>query len=244
MNIFYYNDISYYEDYEVSYENNIEPGTAYAVITGIGKYVNTKKVAYTIENTEAVVKRIAGANRYETAAKISEEMYQASDTDTAILVTGLDFHDALVAVPLARAYDAPLLLATEKHIKVIVVSTNGAIGAKAKAELAGYDITAIEGKNCFETASKVAKALQTKTKKAPDTIFFATDSAYADALSASPVAAIKGAPIIYLNNKKNLRMCSQARPYVYQREWISLMLSQAESMQQARKLLCSSSIIC
>ena len=204
------------EDYEVSYENNIEPGTAYAVITGIGKYVNTKKVAYTIENTEAVVKRIAGANRYETAAKISEEMYQASDTDTAILVTGLDFHDALVAVPLARAYDAPLLLATEKHItgqtlaelerlkvkNVIIVSTNGAIGAKAKAELAGYDITAIEGKNCFETASKVAKALQTKTKKAPDTIFFATDSAYADALSASPVAAIKGAPIIYLNNKK------------------------------------------
>lgn len=203
------------EDYELTFENNIEPGTAYAVITGIGKYVNTKKVAYTIESNEAKVKRIAGANRYETAAKISTEMYDTANT--VILVTGLDYHDALVAVPLAKAYNAPLLLGTERHItdqteaelkrlktkNVIVVSTNGAIGSKAKAELKALKLntTYIEGKNCFDTASKVAKALQTKTKKAPDTIFFATDSAYADALSVSPIAAIKGAPIIYLNNK-------------------------------------------
>ena len=65
-------------------------------------------------------------------------------------------------------------------------------------------MTYIEGKTCFETAAKVAKALQTKTKTAPDTIFFATDSAFADALSASPVAAIKGAPIMYLKNKGSI----------------------------------------
>ena len=161
------------------------------------------------------VSRLAGANRYGTAADISNKMYKKSDT--VIVATGLTFHDALVAVPLANAYDAPLLLATENHItdqteaglkrlkakNVIVVSTNGAIGAKAKAEFkaAKYNMTYIEGKTCFETAAKVAKALQTKTKKAPTAIFFATDSSFADALSASPVAAIKGAPIIYLNNK-------------------------------------------
>ena len=133
-----------------------------------------------------------------------------------IVATGLTFHDAMVAVPLASAYNAPLLLATEKHItaqteaelkrlgakNVIVVSTNGAIGDKAKAEFkaAKYNMTYIEGKTCFETAAKVAKALQDKTKKAPTTIFFATDSAFADALSASPVAAIKNAPILYLKN--------------------------------------------
>ena len=162
----------------------------------------------------ADVNRLAGANRYDSAAVISKTMHKTSDT--VIVATGLTFNDALVAVPLASAYNAPLLLATERHItaqteaelkrlkakNVIFVSTNGAIGAKAKAEFkaAKYNMTYIEGKTSFETAAKVAKALQTKTKKAPTTIFFATDSAFADALSASPVAAIKNAPIMYLKN--------------------------------------------
>ena len=164
--------------------------------------------------THNALNRLAGANRYETASVISSKMF--GKTDTVIIATGMSFHDAMAAVPLASAYNAPLLLATEKHItaqteaelkrlgakNVIVVSTNGAIGEKAKAEFkaAKYNMTYIEGKTCFETAAKVAKALQEKTKKAPTTIFFATDSAFADALSASPVAAIKGAPILYLKN--------------------------------------------
>ena len=171
------------------------------------------------QTNKNAVTRLAGANRYETASVISTKMYPKT-SGTVIIATGLTFHDAMVAVPLASAYNAPLLLATEKHItaqteaelkrlgakNVIVVSTNGAIGAKAKAEFkaAKYSMTYIEGKTCFETAAKVAKALQTKTKTAPDTIFFATDSAFADALSASPVAAIKGAPIMYLKNKGSI----------------------------------------
>ena len=156
------------------------------------------------------IERLAGANRYQTAADISKRMYKQADT--AVIATGLDFHDAMVAVPLASAYNAPLLLTTDKQVtkqteaelarlkakKVIIVSTNGAVGSKVKAALAKYNPTMISGKNCFETASKVATALQKNVGKAPDTIFFATDSAFADALSASPVAAIKNAPIIYL----------------------------------------------
>ena len=162
------------------------------------------------QTTKNAITRIAGANRYDSAAVISRAMNKTSDT--VIIATGLTFNDALVAVPLASVYNAPLLLATEKHItaqteaelkrlgakNVIVVSTNGAVGDGAKAELSGYETTYIEGNSCFETAAKVAEALQDKTKKAPTTIFFATDSAFADALSASPVAAIKGAPIMYL----------------------------------------------
>ena len=165
---------------------------------------------------QGAIKRLAGDNRYATAAKLSSTMYKTANT--VVLATGLTYQDALVAVPLAAAYDAPLLLGTEKHItdqtlaelkrlkakNVIVVSTNGAIGSKAKAELKGYKVTSIAGKNYYETATKVAKALQAKTKKAPDTIFFATDSAFADALSASPIAAIKNAPIIYLKNKGSI----------------------------------------
>ena len=198
------------KDYTVTYKNNTKVGTATVTITGKGNFSGT--VTKTFNITEPV--RLAGANRYDSAAVISQNMYKTSDT--VIVATGLTFNDALVAVPLASAYNVPLLLATEKHItaqteaelkrlgakNVIVVSTNGAIGDKAKAEFkaAKYNMTYIEGKTCFETAAKVAKALQAKTKKAPTTIFFATDSAFADALSASPVAAIKNAPIMYLKN--------------------------------------------
>ena len=159
--------------------------------------------------------RSAGANRYDTAALISQQMYKTS-AKTVVLATGLDYKDALIAVPLANAYNAPLLLTAQNQVtnqteaelkrlkatKVIIVSTNGAVGSKVITALKKYNPTVIEGKTCFETATKVASALQKKTGKAPDTVFFATDSSYADALSASPVAAVKNAPIIYLNNNK------------------------------------------
>ena len=159
------------------------------------------------------IERMAGANRYDTAALISSKMYKTADT--VILTTGADYYDALLAVPLAKAYNAPLLLCAQNQLtaqteaelsrlkakNVIIVSTNGAVGAKVKTALSKYKTTVIEGTTCASTAAKVAQALQKKAGKAPDTLFFATDSSFADALSASPVAAIKGAPIIYLNNK-------------------------------------------
>ncbi len=213
-------------DYTITYKNNVDPGTATAVITGKGYYTGTVTKKFLIiprTVSDIKIKRIAGTNRYDTAALISKEMNK-SGTGTVIIATGMDYHDALVAVPLANAYNAPLLLTTDKQVtkqtetelkrlkakKVIIVSTNGAVGSKVKAALAKYDPTMISGKTCFETATKVAKALQTKTKKAPDTIFFATDSAFADALSASPVAAIKNAPIIYLKNKGSIDSATAA----------------------------------
>ena len=148
----------------------------------------------------------------------------AEYVEASYTITGMDYHDALVAVPLASAYNAPLLLTTDKQVtkqteaelarlkakKVIIVSTNGAVGSKVKAALAKYNPTMISGKTCFETASKVATALQKNVGKAPDTIFFATDSAFADALSASTVAAVKGAPVIYLQTKGEIDKATAA----------------------------------
>ena len=176
-------------------------------------YTQTRKCSVCGKTQTQLYQRFAGANRYDTARLISKGSYP-NGTGTVIVATGLDFHDAMVAVPLAAAYDAPLLLTTDKQVtkqteaelkrlrakKVIIVSTNGAVGSVVKAALAKYNPTMISGKTYFETAAKVAKTLQEKTKKAPDTIFFATNSAFADALSASPVAAIKNAPIMYLKN--------------------------------------------
>ena len=175
--------------------------------------------------TNAVV-RFAGSDRAQTASLISSGMYKTADT--VIIATGFDFHDALAAVPLASAYNAPLLLADRDNLSqktineikrlkaknVIVVATtnakdqNGndaAIKKNVYAQLntLGVKVTKLDGATYYETAKKVADALGNKTK-APTSVFITTDKNYADALSASPVAAILGAPILYVDSKAAL----------------------------------------
>lgn len=168
--------------------------------------------------------RIAGDNRYGTAVAISKQSFK-STSKYVILTTGMDFHDALAAVPLAKAYNAPLLLTapnalvkdtlTEiKRLKaknVIVVNTKNAINSSVIKSLKNnkLSVTNITGKTSFETSKKVAEALQAKVKSntknkttAPSSVFFTTDKAFADALSVSPVAALKGAPILYVDPSK------------------------------------------
>ena len=162
--------------------------------------------------------RMAGDDRFATAVAISKKEY--SKADTVVLVSGMDYHDALAAVPLASAYKAPMLLTTADAVpnatlneikrlkakKIIVVSTNGAVSSKVIKALKNkkYSVSPLTGKTCFETAKKVAENLQKKTGKAPASIFITTDKNYADALSASPVAAVKGSPILYVDPKANL----------------------------------------
>ena len=174
---------------------------------------NTEK-----QTTKKAISRLSGADSYETAAQISKAMYP-NGTDTAIIVTRNGFNDALAAVPLAHAYNAPLLYSNDMNVtmaelarlkvkKVIIVSTDGAVGSDVKAALSKYNPTVISGKDHSETAVNVAKALQAKRNTAPDTIFFTNKNDYADSLSVSPVAAIKNAPIIYLDKTGSIDTAS------------------------------------
>ena len=90
-----------------------------------------------------------------------------------------------------------------KAKKVIIVNTNNALKKGTLDALKKkYSTQIISGNNCFETSKRVAEALQAKTKKAPTDVFFTTNKAFADALSISPVAALKGAPILYVDPSK------------------------------------------
>ena len=171
------------------------------------------------------VKRLYGSDRYGTAVKISKTL-KKSTSQYVLLADGYSFNDALVSVPLASAYNAPMLLtlkgklpaATQKELNrlkpktVIVVSTKNAISNTTIKNLKKkYKVSVIKGGSCYETARKVAKALQSKvktnTKKkvtAPKSIFFVVDNKYADALSISPVAAALGSPIIYVSKSGKL----------------------------------------
>ena len=164
------------------------------------------------------VVRLAGSGRYATAAEISKNSFETADT--VVLANGLNSADALAGVPLAKAYNAPILLTTTptlptdtlneiKRLKaknVIILGGNGAISPNVEKILQNNGLTTerIAGGTRFETATKIAEKLAEKKGKKPTEIFFVYAYNFADALSASTVAAVKGAPVIYLKTTGDL----------------------------------------
>ncbi|AKA67788.1 cell wall-binding repeat-containing protein [Clostridium scatologenes] len=157
-------------------------------------------------NTKSVLNRLSGNDRYSTAAEVSK--YGWSDqAKYAILASGNSFPDALSAAPLAKKYDAPILLtdkdkmpeATISELKrlqvksVYIVGGTGVISSNIDNELSKIGISCIrlQGKDRYETSVKIAEQLGTPTELA-----VATGDDYSDALSIAPFAANKGMPIL------------------------------------------------
>lgn len=64
--------------------------------------------ALTFANTSPTITRLAGFDRFETASKIAKSGWTQSDY--AILAYGGNYPDALSSAPLAKKYNAPILL--------------------------------------------------------------------------------------------------------------------------------------
>lgn len=167
--------------------------------------ITTTAVSTNVKAVGSSENRLGGANRYETAAKISQSGWTTSDY--AIVANGEGYADALCASPLAKANNAPILLTTNgslsqnaldelKRLKVkhvIVVGGTGVVSDSVlnsiKAQVT--DVERIGGQDRYETSVKIAEKLGTVTK-----VVVASGEGYADALSTGPAAAINGVPII------------------------------------------------
>jgi N-acetylmuramoyl-L-alanine amidase/putative cell wall-binding protein len=162
------------------------------------------------------VNRIAGGNRYETAAKVSQAGWPKADT--VILARDDDYADALAGVPLAYQLNAPILLTQTKSTvpatmaeitrlgaqRVILMGGSGAISDNVMVELKrhGLAVERIDGKDRYETASRIAECM-VRDGADFDTAFIAVGTDFADALAASCYAAMRGQPIL-LTNTNNL----------------------------------------
>jgi len=162
----------------------------------------------TLANTSPTTNRLAGFDRYETASKTAESGW--SQSDYAILAYGENFPDALASAPLAKKYNAPILLTTSNslpsttrqtlsslHVKnVIIIGGTGVISSSIDSELQamGINVTRIAGLTQYDTAIKVAEQIAT-----PSTLFVCTSEDYADALSVAPIAGMKQIPIILVS---------------------------------------------
>lgn len=158
------------------------------------------------------ITRVAGADRFETAVAISQHGYpNASDVDTVLVATGLEFPDALSSAPLAAKLGAPLLLTmpgdlpavTSAEIarlnpsKIVLVGGPNVVADAVESQLrrlapASGAVQRIWGSDRYDTSLAVVKYGWSST----DTAFLATGSGFADALSAGAAAGMRGAPVI------------------------------------------------
>ena len=111
------------------------------------------------------VQTIAGSDRYETSAKIAQEIIKRTGTTQAVIASGETFADALTVAPLANKNNMPILLvqpnnipkATQEVLKqiknTIIVGGEKTISKEVENKLP--NATRIAGANRYETAKKI-----------------------------------------------------------------------------------------
>ena len=152
--------------------------------------------------------RLAGANRYSTAAAIATEVGCSNDI---ILASGENQPDALAAAALARAVQAPILLTPSTSLSpdasnvigdcasgaaqtVHILGGESAVSASVATlvdALPNVTVNRISGPNRYETAVEIANTVgagaigQFLNKR---TVILASGTSYVDALAAGPIS--------------------------------------------------------
>ncbi|WML32610.1 cell wall-binding repeat-containing protein [Clostridium sp. OS1-26] len=157
------------------------------------------------------IKRLCGADRYATSAAVALSGWTQSDY--AILASGENFPDAISAAPLAKKYNAPILLTGADSIpeetlnaiqqlkvkNIIIVGGTGSVSSKVEQKLtsSGLVVTRIFGQDRYETCIKIAEQLDNVTE-----IAVVTGESFPDALSISPIAVKRNMPIILVSHNE------------------------------------------
>ncbi|WP_226582851.1 cell wall-binding repeat-containing protein [Halobacillus litoralis] len=151
--------------------------------------------------------RISGEDRYQTAISISKEGW-SEGAETVVLARGDLFPDALSGVPLARKFNAPILLTksnklvedTKREIerlnakKVYILGGEGAVHSAVEDTLKNMDlgVERAAGDNRYDTSLEIANLVDPSFDKA----ILATGEDFPDALAAASYAGQNGVPIL------------------------------------------------
>ncbi|MCK0112626.1 cell wall-binding repeat-containing protein [Ornithinimicrobium sp. F0845] len=172
---------------------------------------------------DAPVHRLSGVNRYATSVAIGQEAFPESQT--AVLVSGAEVGlvDGLVAGPLGRHLEAPVLLTRPDQLpavvaqdlsdrgvtEVVVVGGEGAVNEAVVDTLTGLGIDSerVSGSDRFATAAAVAERLG-----AGDDVIVSSGEAghLVDALAVSGPAAATGTPVLLVRQDRVPNATAQA----------------------------------
>lgn len=164
--------------------------------------------APTAASDSATIERLAGADRYATAAAISRATFPTG-VAVAYVATGLDFPDSLAAGPAAARNRAPILLtkpdglptATRDELvrlqpaSIVILGGPGAVRDAVASELAPLTraVRRVAGADRYATAAAISAA--TFPAGVP-IAYIATGRSFPDALSAGAAAARLGGPLL------------------------------------------------
>jgi putative cell wall-binding protein/peptidoglycan/xylan/chitin deacetylase (PgdA/CDA1 family) len=170
--------------------------------SGVSAQVATALKRYA---TTGAVTRLAGADRYATAAQVAEQF--GAGVQVAYVASGANFPDALSGAALAGSQGAPVLLtrpgavpvavtaqlARLKPERIVVLGSQGAVSASVATELARHaPVTRLAGADRYATAAQVAAQFGANTP----VVYVATGAGYPDALAGAALAGAKKAPVL------------------------------------------------
>lgn len=177
--------------------------------------------AYEYEVKERVeldkkVSRIHGINRISTSVYVSKSFYETSDN--VIIASADNYPDAMSASPLAKLYNAPILLSSRgilskevveeierlKVKNITIVGGNTSVSSNIENQLKKLNgvttVNRIKGKDRYETSAEVAYLIYKYSNV--KTAVIASGENFADALSIAPFASEKGYPILLSRKDK------------------------------------------
>lgn len=168
-------------------------------------------------NDDPVVDRVAGGDRYETAAAIARE-FPADATDTVVVASGEVFADALSAqspdaaqparTPQSLGVAQPVVLTKQDALPsatanvltelspstIVVLGGPGAISAEVETLLAQYapEVVRVGGADRYETSALLAEQFPTGLP----VVYLASGADYPDALAGGARATRDDAPML------------------------------------------------
>lgn len=203
--------IAYYDDNYHTIDDDLDNVSAASLGNGTrSAAVLTVALGYDVslaqDRPDFSIDRIAGDDRYQTAAAVSAS---AGSTDRVFLASGQGFADALAVAPVAAQHDQPVLLTRPDRLtnitattlieagtqEVVIVGGTPAVAPRVQqqVEALGIEVTRVAGNNRYETAAALAQLDRTHPT---DTVFVTTGTNYPDALSIGALAGATRDPVL------------------------------------------------
>lgn len=178
-------------------------GAREAVILG-GEAAVSTAIENELSGLGLRTRRLAGDTRFDTAEAIAEELATHVSSDTAAVVDGFDFADAMSIAPFAAQEGMPIYLshshrltseeALEDFHSTYVVGGPVAISNDVENQL--NNPTRLEGNNRFATNIAVMDYFGVDNER----LFISTGQEFADALTGSVLAARQGSAVGLVRN--------------------------------------------
>lgn len=191
----------------------VGPGDHVVQLDVVGRDGRRGGRAWRFTASDLAVRRVAGADRIETAVAVSRDQFALDDSaGAAVLARADDFADALAGSTLAAEGNGPVLLTARTGLSaatraelvralpagatVYLLGGTTALGAQVADEVAAAGFTPKRLAGSTRAATAVAVADELAGTGGDATVFVVNGFSFADALSASSHAAANGWPIL------------------------------------------------